>query len=108
MCVCALHKQSLGFLEPCCQSHWFSNQVREFIFLLLDPGTRTPNMWCALLTSHGRFTCNPLPLLCPLPRVLIASLPVLPNSKWVFLAALVVYEYLCQPPSLFSRELLHI
>lgn len=39
---------------------------------------------------------------------LIASLPVLPNSKWIFLAALVVYEYLCQPPSLFSRELPHI
>ena len=36
---------------------------------------------------------------------LIASLPFLPNSKWIFLIVLVVYESLCQPPSLFSRRI---
>lgn len=51
-CVHALHEQSLGFLKLCCQSHWFSNQLRGLI--LLDPRTGVHNIWFTPLTRQGR------------------------------------------------------
>ena len=70
-CVCTLHEWSLGFLQPSCYYHWFSNQPRELVFLVLDPRAGVPNMWFELLTPQGRSLnpCNPLPHLCPLLRV---------------------------------------
>ena len=38
----ALHGQSLGFLQPCCKSCCFSNQLRQLIFLVLVPELRCP------------------------------------------------------------------
>ena len=36
-CIHDFHKQSLSFLQPLCMSNWFSSQLRELIFLVLDP-----------------------------------------------------------------------
>ena len=42
--VHALHEWSLGFLLLPCQSHWFSNQLRELDFLVLDPRAGVPHL----------------------------------------------------------------
>ena len=43
--VCILHEQSLDFLQPCCQSYWFSNNLRALVLPLLDPRAGGPRMW---------------------------------------------------------------
>lgn len=47
-CFCivqGLHEPSLGFLQPCSEPHWFSNQLRQLIFLMSDPRAGVPNIW---------------------------------------------------------------
>ena len=41
-CVHSLHELSLVFLQPSCESHWFLNQLRGLIFLVLDPRAGPP------------------------------------------------------------------
>ena len=33
------------FLQPFCRPHWFSNQLRGHILLVLDPRAGAPNVW---------------------------------------------------------------
>ena len=33
--------------------HWFSNQLREFLFLVSNPRARVPNMWLKPLIHQG-------------------------------------------------------
>ena len=48
--VPARHKSHLGFLLLLYQSHWFSNQLRRFDFLVLDHKAGVPHLWFKLLT----------------------------------------------------------
>lgn len=38
MCAYALHEQSLSLSLPSNKCHWFSNQLKEHVFLALTPG----------------------------------------------------------------------
>ena len=101
-----LREQSLSLLQPSCKSHWFSNQLRELVFLVLDPRAGVPNMWFKPLTPQGGSPSPWYPsLLCPWlgsPN-LIASPPFLPDSVWIFLYSLV--SSLPPVSSLFSRRI---
>lgn len=59
------------FLQPCCRSHWFSNQLRGLILLMLDPGLGWPLclLNCSLPRRESPSLCNPVPLLYPLIKV---------------------------------------
>ena len=41
-CVHTLHEWNHGLLQPSCTSHWFLNQIRGLIFLVLDPRVGAP------------------------------------------------------------------
>ena len=67
VCACALYERSLGFSHPSYQSHWFSNQQKELIFLTSDPSIGSPVYRSnSLLPREHLCLCNPLPLLCVL------------------------------------------
>lgn len=46
----ALYKQSPGFLQSSCYSHWLSNQPRRLVIPMSDPRAGMLNMWLKLLT----------------------------------------------------------
>lgn len=52
--ACALYKQSPGFLQSSCYSHWLSNQPRRLVIPVSDPWAGMPNIWFKLLTLLGR------------------------------------------------------
>lgn len=52
--ACALYKQSPGFLQSSCYSHWLSNPPRRLVIPVSDPRAGMPNMWLKLLTLLGR------------------------------------------------------
>ena len=61
-CVHTFHEWNLGFLQLCCQSHWFSNQLRGLGLPVLDPRAGVHNIWFTPLTLQGGSLslCNPL------------------------------------------------
>ena len=93
MCVHAFCEWRVGFLQPSCYFHWFSNQLRGLVFPASDPWAEMPNTRLELL---------------PPPRGhLITASPFLCESVWILLTALVVQESFCQSPFCFQWEFLH-
>ena len=96
--VHTLHEQSLGFLQPACKSHWFSNQLR--------------GLWIA--HSPGRISERPMSPSSPMspPRGMgpnpLTSFPFLPCSMWIDLTSSVVLPSFCQSLVSFQWELLHV
>ena len=89
-CIHDFHKQSLSFLQPLCMSNWFSSQLRELIFLVLDPRAGVPNLCFKHCTPQGRplSTCyppTPIFLLGNMGPNLIAYPPFSLDSVWLFL-----------------------
>lgn len=69
--MCVLFPSIFCFLQPCCQSHCFSNQLRRLTLLMLDPGLGWPICLsnCSLPRRESPSLCNPVPLLCPLVKM---------------------------------------
>lgn len=51
--VCVLQEWSPGFLHLSIMPHWFSNQIMELDFPVLDPRAGMPNMWLKSLAPQG-------------------------------------------------------
>ena len=87
-----------------------------FVLLIFKPeGTHPPGVRfqgqgaqyvAQTAPSPGRISVHVIPLLIGVPspeqRSLIASLPFLPNSMWIFYIVLVVQESFCQSPVSFQ------
>ena len=108
--VHVFHKQSLGFLQPCCQSHWFSNKLRGLILPSVGPQTWAPNVWFKLLTPQGGSSsqCNPPPLLCPLRGAQVPTSSLLFPSYLTPRYSLGCMRVILPVSSLFQCELLHM
>ena len=101
------------FLQPCCQSHGFSYQLRGLTLLMLDPGLGWPIclLSCSLPRRESPSLCNPVPLLCPLIKV-----QVQPNCCSSFPTWFCVYFFSLSKPkvtnifsySLFKKLFLHL
>lgn len=52
-CACVHWEWSLGFSHSSVKPHWCLNQLRRFVFLVLDPTAGLPNMLLELLTPKG-------------------------------------------------------
>ena len=89
--ACALHKRTLGFLQPSCKPHWISNQLTGVTFPVLDVRDRVPNMWLEPLAPQGgSLNLYNLLLFCDLSYCAgsdpIASFPFLPSPCGYFLS----------------------
>ena len=83
---------NLGFLQPSCKSHRFSNQLRGVISSVSDPGQGCPmcgpncslpreDLLACVIPDSSKFLpkgTSPNP---------ITSLPFLPDSTWLFLSS---------------------
>lgn len=110
--VCGPSKQNLGFLQPCSQSHWFSNQLGKLILLVSDPRTEVANICFKLLIPQQGIS-QPVSSSVPPPRSvgldLIASLPFLPDFMWIFLHSLGCKKSLpASFPFVFNENCSHI
>ena len=110
----ALHEKSLDFLQPSCLYPLVFSVAKEVIFPMSDP--RPQCSICGLNCLVPReviYPCHtPPPPFC-VPSCgtgpnLIASLPFLRDSVWMFLTALVVQKSFCQSPVSFQEEFLHM
>ena len=95
------------FLQPCCQSHGFSYQLRGLTLLMLDPGLGWPIclLSCSLPRRESPSLCNPVPLLCPLIKVQVQPNCCSSFPTWFcvyFFRALVIKRVFLPVFSLFS------
>lgn len=85
--MCEFFMSGVFFLIALQYSHWFSNQLRGLVFLLLDPRARVFNMW-RKLQREALPWWYPFLFFVPIRDTghdLISFPPFLPNSLWVFL-----------------------
>ena len=61
------HELNLGFLQPSCYSHCFSNQLRGLLFLVPDPRATVPNMWSNCSCPRENLEAHLIPLLFCVP-----------------------------------------
>ena len=95
-------ERSLGFLQPSCKSHLFSNQLRELVFLMSDHRFAVSNLW---FRPPGSWYS----LLCPLPGGPPTTYPpFLPDSVGTFFIDLVLEASFCWCPVCFQWDLLHM
>ena len=52
VCACVHWERSLGFSQPSVKPHWYSNQLRWFVFLVLDPTAGLPNILLEPITPQ--------------------------------------------------------
>ena len=64
----ALQVWSLSFVPPSSRPHWFSNWLRGFVFLVLDPRAKVSNMWLELLLPREDLGACDIPLLLCAPH----------------------------------------
>ena len=97
------------FLQPCCQSHGFSYQLRGLTLLMLDPGLGWPIclLSCSLPRRESPSLCNPVPLLCPLIKVQVQPNCCSSFPTWFcvyFFRALVIKSLFASVQFVFSEH----
>lgn len=110
--MCALHNQSLCFLQPSYKSLWLSSQLWGLVFQMLDPRAGVLNMGHEPITPQGGSLSQQNPLLFCVPCWAIGpELLLLPSYRTPcgsFFTAMVVEKPFCQSPVSFQQELLHV